>query len=181
MADITINDVGVEFGKSPVFVCDLKDMGACYDEALADKVIETAPERLVREPSEDGQSRREARARSYACEQAATKLFRPVIDQVFSGSQFYLPRYRWDLFGVNYYETGDRFAMHEDYRTPKPLVVVILSLCGVRTLTVIGQRPEQLTPGKIAFLDGRANPLHAADCTEGPSVSVVADVPDVHF
>ena len=181
MANINISEVGMEFSKSPVFACSLSDIGLIYDDKLANQVLSTAPNELMRPPADDGESRREARAVSPKCTEAAIGLLRPVIEQIFVGPQFELARSRWNLFGVNYYETDDRFSLHHDFEKPDEIAVVILSLSGVRKLQVHNGQSLELTADKIAFLDGRANPLHAAECTVGPSVSVVADVPNVHF
>ncbi|MEK7599879.1 MAG: hypothetical protein AAB462_02500 [Patescibacteria group bacterium] len=89
------------------------------------------------------------------------------------------------MYAINHYEVGDFFNPHQDHFDG---TVVIMTPLGRRQLDIY--RPEaeddvftevtdtyDLVKGSIMLLNGYKNLGHAAKCTEGPSLSVVADVP----
>jgi len=155
-------------------------LGLPYDQALADEVVRTAPEEIARRLVEAGVAR-EGRAISPACQLAAKNFMRPLVDCLFVGQEFEHARRDWFLFGVNYYETGDVFPVHRDLYNSDLVTIVIASISGVRKFRVESTRAMTLRPQSIMLLDGGANPEHSASCIEGPSISVVADVPSLLY
>ena len=169
-----------ELKESAVYAATCDELGITISDDLVQAVIGTTTEELVPRPTEDGELRREAVAMSPTCRLAANELVKSVIDQLLPDQKYYLARNRWSLFNINYYEQGDRNPMHIDFAEPQSdTMVVILSLSGVRRLEVRDHPPIQLKPKMLAFLDGGKNPRHAAECIDGPSISVVADVPNL--
>lgn len=114
------------------------------------------------------------------CDAAIQRLGAPVIEYLFSGIQNQFARERRRVFGANYYLTGDFFTHHKDYRRPEIMTAVVLSLSGVRNLVVSGQG-HRMEPGSIMLIDGMHNPVHSAQCLEGPSISAVIDVPELLY
>lgn len=154
-------------------------LGVEYDEAAAQRVVAACPEELRRPTDFHEGIRREARAVSDACKTAAIELMQPLVDRLFVSE---LVRTRWSLFGINYYEIGDVLPFHQDLNNPEIKTTIIASLVGTRLFKLRGiHRPLLLIPQDILLLDGGANPWHYAECIEGPSVSVVADVPELLY
>jgi hypothetical protein len=162
---------------SALCVTSWQELGVPYDEEISELVLQTATQSLLRRPQEEGALREVARGASEDCRATARLLAEPIVERLFGGALYVKARQDWFLFGVNYYEQGDVFPVHRDLNNPDLTTVVIMSLSGVRMLRVEGNPPVRLTKGSIALLDGGANPEHTAWCVEGPSVSVVVDVP----
>lgn len=88
------------------------------------------------------------------------------------------------VYCVNHYETGQPFKAHQDYFDG---TVLIATTCGERRFDVYEkddddvfvhvQESYTLRAGSIMLLNGFKNLGHAAQCIDGPSLSVVADVP----
>lgn len=89
------------------------------------------------------------------------------------------------MYAINHYETGDFFNPHQDHFDG---TVMIMTPMGRRNLDVYKVEDEDdvftdvthnytLVPGSVMLLNGYRNLGHAAQCLEGPSISVVADVP----
>lgn len=89
------------------------------------------------------------------------------------------------MYAVNQYEAGDFFNPHQDHYDG---TVMIATAIGTRNFDVY--RPEEeddtfvtvdtsyrLARGSIMLLNAYKNLGHAAQCVEGPSISVVSDVP----
>lgn len=173
MAGIQTDLIGEQLKRDSYFETSWEQLGIPYEHELAQQVIATSTEVLFRPPERPD---REARAMSEACRAAAKSLMQPVVERLFPGDENERARRDWFLFGVNYYKTGQYFPPHNDLNDPDIVTIVILSLSGVRRLGVANKLLE-LRPRAITLLDGGANPKHHALCIEGPSVSVVADVP----
>ncbi|XAY03378.1 hypothetical protein DSM112329_00192 [Paraconexibacter sp. AEG42_29] len=112
-----------------------------------------------------------------ACMEDGRDFVRPIVDILFRDSS--RAREKWSAYALNCYETGGHFGEHRD---SIGATVLIVSVTGHRELS-IGEQPkvERLTmpPGSITLLDAEHDPVHAVRCTEGPSISVVLDVPDM--
>lgn len=89
------------------------------------------------------------------------------------------------MYAINHYQVGDFFNPHQDHFDG---TVMIMTPLGRRQLDIYRPEPEDdvfteitdsydLTKGSIMLLNGYKNLGHAAKCVEGPSLSVVADVP----
>lgn len=89
------------------------------------------------------------------------------------------------MYAINHYEEGDFFRPHQDHFDG---TVMIMTPLGQRKFDVYRKEEVDdefveidtsyiLSPGSILVLNGYRNLGHAATCIEGPSVSVVADVP----
>jgi len=155
-----------------------QDLGLPWGQAVADEVIRTAPELLVPRHEQKGNDRECPSARSKTCMNAAKALMQPLVERLFLSDE---ARNRWRLFAVNYYNQGDVFSPHTDFNTPEIKTALVASLCGERVLTITGHQPLTLEPQSIVILDGGQNPEHRAQCTVGPSISVVADIPDLMY
>jgi len=90
-----------------------------------------------------------------------------------------------NMYAINQYEEGDFFNPHQDHFDG---TVMIATIAGTRNFDVYNKEPEDdvfrtvntnynLDVGSIVLLNGYKNLGHAAQCTEGPSISVVSDVP----
>jgi hypothetical protein len=114
------------------------------------------------------------------------RLVRPVVETIFRESPQALSN--WSIYGVNRYDApAATLGCHQD---SAGATVLVVSASGVRNFN-IHERPEfkgqqtpikqtiHVEPGTIMILDAQADPAHSATCVEGPSVSVVVDVPDV--
>lgn len=88
-------------------------------------------------------------------------------------------------YAVNQYATGDFFNPHQDHFDG---TVMISTVLGARNFDIYAKEPEDdvfqtisashvLRLGSIVLLNGYKNLGHAARCVEGPSISVVSDVP----
>lgn len=116
---------------------------------------------------------------------AGSALVRPIVDVLFSPEQS--REGVWDMYTVNYYfEAGHFFKPHQDYLDEG--TVVIMTAAGRRQLDIFQKEEEddlfkevamsyELSPGEVLLLDGARDLGHAAMCLEGPSISVVGDVP----
>lgn len=116
---------------------------------------------------------------------AGSALVRPMIEVLFTPEQS--QEGAWDMYTVNYYfEPGHFFKPHQDYLDEG--TVVITTAAGKRRLDIYKKEDEddvfnevemsyELGPGDVLLLDGAMDLGHAAVCLEGPSVSVVGDVP----
>jgi hypothetical protein len=110
------------------------------------------------------------------------RLVAPVFAALFAGDAN--ARDGFGMYCINRYETGDSFRPHQDYFDG---TVVIVTTSGKRRFDVYEkdeddvflnvQRSYTLCAGSIMLLNGFKNLGHAAQCIEGPSLSVVADVP----
>jgi len=169
-----INVLGQQLRNTGSALTSWVELGLVYDEAGAGEVIRTVPEDLVW--PHDDEVKRSARAWSPACKAAAMVFARPVIDSLFEGDDYERARRDAHLFGVNYYENASVFPKHRDFNNSDLSTAVILSLSGVRRLKA-DDITYRLKPFSILLLDGAINPEHLAVCEEGPSVSVVVDVP----
>jgi hypothetical protein len=89
------------------------------------------------------------------------------------------------MYAINQYEKGDFFNPHQDHFDG---TVMIMTTAGRRNFEVYKPEEEDdeftevtysydLKPGSLMLLNGFKNLGHAAKCIEGPSTSVVADVP----
>lgn len=174
-----IETIGVELRNTSYYATSWEALGLPYDEVLAEEVIATCSENAIRPPQEEVQ--RSARGTSPACVAAAQRLVRPIVESLFVGDEYENARNNWFLFGVNYYERGDVFPRHHDFKKPELSTVVIASLTGIRRLKVEGSPPITTAPGSITLLNGATNPEHQAWCVEAPSISVVASVPDILY
>jgi hypothetical protein len=107
----------------------------------------------------------------------------PIAQVLFPGH----PTLREDMgtYAVNQYETGEFFNPHQDHFNG---TVMISTIAGTRRFNVYDREPEDdvfntisashvVGLGSIVLLNGYKNLGHAAECLEGPSISVVADVP----
>ena len=107
----------------------------------------------------------------------------PIVELLFPGR----PGIKDELgmYAVNQYETGDFFNPHQDHFDGTVMIATIL---GTRNFDVYKREPEDdvfhtitashcLDVGSIVLLNGYKNLGHAAQCIEGPSISVVSDVP----
>ena len=179
MSATSLETLGTQIRTSVHALTSWEALGLTYDERLTQQIIAQCPEDLQRPPQEEGQ-RREARAVSQACRVAAWKLMCPLVERLFADEKYEDARANWQLFGVNYYETGDFFPPHRDLNNSGIMTIVIATVSGIRRLNVEGSTLT-LEPRSIAILDGSANPLHSAYCEEGPSVSIVADIPELLY
>lgn len=111
------------------------------------------------------------------------QLIRPVAEVLFGGNPEAMAGL--GMYAVNHYEVGDFFNPHQDHFDG---TVMIMTPLGRRRFDVYEKEPEDdvfkhisesfvLGPGSIMLLNGYKNLGHAAVCLEGPSLSVVADVP----
>jgi len=110
------------------------------------------------------------------------QLVAPVFGALFSGAPEAAEGF--GMYCVNHYEGGNTFKPHQDYFDG---TIVIVTTCGERRFAVyekhdddvfVGvQRSYVLRAGSIMLLNGYMNLGHAAECTVGPSLSIVADVP----
>ena len=86
---------------------------------------------------------------------------------------------------MNRYEAGGELGAHQD-SVEKTVLVVTAS--GARNFDVYKRGETEgsfstveqsflLGVGSVMILDGQADPGHAIQCVEGPSVSAVLDVP----
>lgn len=111
------------------------------------------------------------------------RIISPVVEKLFADQ----PDVAKDLgmYAVNQYEAGDFFNPHQDHFDG---TVMIATTAGVRNFDVYNKELEddvfktvshsyRLGIGSIVLLNGYKNLGHAAQCLEGPSVSVVSDVP----
>lgn len=172
--------IGEQLREQSYFSTSWRELGLEYDQVLAQEVIAASTEKLQRPPVDQGVVR-EARAVSDNCKRLAKKMVTPLVEHLFDGDKYAEARNSWFLFGVNYYETGDLFPRHRDLNNPDIMTIAIVSLCGVRSLRVGNNQPIEMVPGSVVLLDGANNPIHLATCVEGPSVSVVADVPELLY
>jgi len=114
---------------------------------------------------------------------SGAKLVLPVLSTLFADRPHLLDG--WDMYTVNHYETGDYFKPHQDYVDG---TVVIATAVGRRALDVFVKEDDDvfntvsatydLVPGSVVILNGFMDLGHAARCVEGPSISVVGDVPE---
>lgn len=115
--------------------------------------------------------------------QVGRRIVTPVIEALFSD----YPNITDELgmYAVNHYNKGDFFNAHQDHFDG---TVMIATTAGVRNFDVYHKEPEddefrsiaasyRLGIGSIVLLNGYKNLGHAAQCLEGPSISVVSDVP----
>lgn len=111
------------------------------------------------------------------------RLIRPVVEILFEGNPEAIDAL--GMYAINHYETGDFFNPHQDHFDG---TVMIMTPLGQRRFDVYRKEPEDdvfeeinesyvLGPGSIMVLNGYKNLGHAATCLDGPSISVVADVP----
>lgn len=178
----TLESIAEELQAKHVVETSWEKLGLIFDNEAAEEVIRRCPEELYRDPTRDNEhTRTVARANSPACRAAARTFIEPVVDHLFEGDQYVDARKNWVLFGVNYYDGDDRFGWHHDLYNSDVKTIVIGSISGIRRLTVEGYPPIDLEPESIVLLDGAANLWHKAECLEGPSVSVVADVPELLY
>lgn len=114
---------------------------------------------------------------------AGRRIITPIAEVLFSGNEAALRGL--GMYAVNHYRKGDFFNPHQDHFDG---TVMITTTMGERNFDIYEKEPEddvfktiahsyKLKAGSIALLNGFHNLGHAAQCTEGPSVSVVADVP----
>jgi hypothetical protein len=107
----------------------------------------------------------------------------PIAQLLFPGH----PTLREDMgtYAVNQYDTGELFNPHQDHFDG---TVMISTIAGTRRFNVYEKELEDdvfntisashvVSLGSIVLLNGYKNLGHAAECLEGPSISVVADVP----
>jgi len=89
------------------------------------------------------------------------------------------------VYAINHYEVGDFFNPHQDHFDG---TVMIATIIGRRRFDLYKKEPDDdvfreisdsviLDVGSILILNGYKNLGHAAACLDGPSISVVADVP----
>jgi len=115
--------------------------------------------------------------------EAGRSLAQPVVETLFAGRAEAIRA--MGMYAVNHYEEGDFFNPHQDHFDG---TVMIMTPMGRRKFDVYRKEPEDdvfkevshsydLGPGSIVLLNGYRNLGHAAKCIEGPSISVVADVP----
>jgi len=181
MSVVNLEEIGRNLRQSACFETSFDELGLTFDDALALEVIASSTLSLTRPPVEDG-LRREARVESPLCKKVARSFMQPVVECLFPIDKYPKAAKDWSLFGVNYYETGAVFPIHRDLINPDLATIVIVSLCGVRWLRVKGHdKPLRQIKGSVTLLDGGANPEHTASCLDGPSVSIVADVPSLMY
>ena len=154
-----------------------QDLEIEQDEILHTAILSTVQNKLVHRLSVEG-LQGEAKADSDECRQAARAFARPVVHALFPTDAH--AQNNWSLFAVNYYEQDTLNPPHLDKNNPDISTTVILSLTGVRILRVEDEA-TRLHPGTITLLDGGYNPLHSAYCVDGPSISVVADIPQLLY
>jgi hypothetical protein len=110
-------------------------------------------------------------------------LARPIVETLFADNAEAVEAL--GMYALNHYEEGDFFNPHQDHFDG---TVMIMTTMGRRRFDVYRKEPEDdvfvevahshiLNPGSIVLLNGYKNLGHAAVCIEGPSMSVVADVP----
>lgn len=115
--------------------------------------------------------------------QVGQRIVTPVIEALFSDRPNVVDKL--NMYAVNHYNEGDFFNPHQDHFDG---TVMIATTAGVRNFDVYDKEPEddefrsiaasyQLGIGSIVLLNGYKNLGHAAQCLEGPSISVVSDVP----
>ncbi len=115
--------------------------------------------------------------------QAGRGLAQPVVETLFAGRAEAVQA--MGMYAINHYEEGDFFNPHQDHFDG---TVMIMTPMGRRRFDVYRKEPEDdvfrevthsydLGSGSIMLLNGYRNLGHAATCIEGPSISVVADVP----
>lgn len=115
--------------------------------------------------------------------QVGRRIVTPVIETLFADR----PNVTSELgmYAVNHYNEGDFFNPHQDHFDG---TVMIATTAGARNFDVYNKEPEddvfrsiaasyRLGIGSIVLLNGYKNLGHAAQCLEGPSISVVSDVP----
>lgn len=176
---LEVAEIGAELRQNNCVEIDWDVLGLTFDEVLAQEVIDHCPEDLKRPPQYDDIPR-EGRAVSPTCLAAARSFMEPLVQRLFVGDKYEEARSNWRLFGVNYYEQGDVFPRHQDFNNPSIATVVVASLVGVRGL-IVGNKHLTLVPKSITIIDGGANPFHSAYCKVGPSVSIVADIPELLY
>lgn len=174
---IDFEKIGAEMRQKHFVRLSWQALGLNLDQDTTSEVITYATTHLVHRPAVDG-IRGEARVYSEQSKRAARKLIGPVVNALFPTNTY--ARERWHLFAVNYYEEGTQIPPHRDHDNPTISTTAILSLCGVRTLRIEGEAIRQVA-GDITLLDGGANPIHTAYCLQGPSISVVADIPELLY
>ncbi len=172
-----ITSLGVELRTKGSAETSWAELGIPYCESWADEVIRTIPEHLVGGDFVEG-IRREAISMSRPCRTAAMEFARPVIGALFEGDDFEKAREKAYLFNVNYYETDAFKGGHRDFNNSDTMTAIVLTICGRRKLTAEGTKHDQAR-GSIVLIDGGVNPWHSVICEEGPSVSVVVDVPEL--
>jgi hypothetical protein len=153
------------------------EFGLLFPSREIDEVLRTATNRLNKKDVDEGKP-------AYVTEGSPCLTFANVVmasavKVLFAPNEEKIRR-RWKLFAVNYYETGDIFSMHQD-NAGDSTTTVILSLSGVRRFTIMDKLPTRsqhmLETGSIVLLDGSENLMHSVSCIEGPSISIVADIP----
>ena len=112
---------------------------------------------------------------------AGRLLVAPIFEALFAGDV--AARDSFGMYCVNHYELGHLFKARQDYFDG---TVVIVTTSGERRFSVYEKDEDDvfvdvaasyvLRAGSILLLNGFRNLGHAAECTQGPSVSVVADV-----
>ncbi len=172
--------IGEQLRTQKFAVVSWHELGLDINSEICTEVIQRAPLSLITPGlNGDDDMYRSSRAMDERCLGAARSLATPVVERLFAHRQEALES--WSVFGVNYYNQGDYLPFHRDFDKPEIATTAILSLSGVRTLTIEDCRPLQLCPGVIALVDGMSNPLHTASCVEGPSVSVVLEIPSLLY
>lgn len=179
-----VHRLGIELANSGHALTSYEKLGISDFERLAldlRNTVETSPQ-LSGEQAD-------RRNGMVMCKDKITKLagsaiMKPVVEVLFGDNESALEA--WDMYTVNHYEVGDSFKPHQDY-FDKGTVVIITTL-GKRKLDVYKKEAEddvfitidtsyQLGAGAILLLDGYSDLGHAATCIEGPSISVVGDIP----
>lgn len=158
-------------------------LGLGYPEALARELDESFK---VTEQYADAQAEGRTGMLMYRDDaplQVGRRIVTPVIETLFADR----PNVTSELgmYAVNHYIEGNFFNPHQDHFDG---TVMIVTTAGVRNFDVYNKEPEddtfrsiaasyRLGIGSIVLLNGYKNLGHAAQCLEGPSISIVSDVP----
>lgn len=159
-------------------------LGLAYPEALAAQVLAGFKETEQFAAEHDGRTGMLMFRDNEALMELGKQIILPIVDRLFGGRKEVLDEV--GMYAINQYEAGEFFRPHQDHFDG---TVMIATIAGARKFDVYHKEPdddvfrtvdysyEHLDVGSIVMLNGYKNLGHAAQCIEGPSVSVVSDVP----
>lgn len=175
--------IGEELDQAGHVQTSFEALGLVYPDALAKELDESFQTTAQYQDVQDGGRTGMLMYRDDAPLQVGRRIVTPVIEALFSDRPGVTSEL--GMYAVNHYNKGDFFNPHQDHFDG---TVMITTTAGVRNFDVYDKEPEddvfrsiaasyRLGIGSIVLLNGYKNLGHAAQCLEGPSISVVSDVP----